>query len=167
MWETRHSAGSRPRPINRGRCRPRASCIFEIEIWMFRLRNRRQTVAGLALTAGICLPLTGCGSAQAVAEPSIEFTRVPAAGEGSPDQLEQISGRIKGALPGERVVLFALSGLWWVQPQSDAPFTAIRPDSTWRSSTHPGSAYAALLVDSRYRPPLTVNALPDRGGPVL
>ena len=54
-----------------------------------------------------------------------------------------------------------------MQPLADQPFTAIQPDSRWKNSTHPGSAYAALLVDSRYRPPLTVNALPEKGGPVL
>jgi hypothetical protein len=104
---------------------------------------------------------------QAGGEPSIEFTHVPPAGDGTPDKLEEISGRVKGTRPGERVVLFALSGVWWVQPGVDRPFTAIQPDSRWNSSTHPGSTYAALLVDSRYRPPLTVNALPEKGGPVL
>jgi hypothetical protein len=33
--------------------------------------------------------------------------------------------------------------------------------------THPGSAYAALLVDSSFRPPPTVDALPEKGGSVL
>ncbi len=108
-----------------------------------------------------------CRSGRAGSQPSIEFTRVPPAGDGNSDKFEEIEGRIKGALPGERIVLFALSGVWWVQPEANEPFTAIQPDSTWKSSTHPGSAYAALLVDSRYRPPLTIAALPEKGGPVL
>jgi hypothetical protein len=29
--------------------------------------------------------------------------------------------------------------------------TAIQADSTWRSSTHLGTEYAALLVDAEYR----------------
>ncbi len=70
-----------------------------------------------------------------------------------------MEGRVSGAAPGERVVLFALSGVWWVQPFENEPFTAIHLDpgasgTTWKSATHPGTAYAALLVDARYRPPL-------------
>jgi hypothetical protein len=87
--------------------------------------------------------------------------------DGDPDKLEGIEGRITGAAPGQRLVLFALSGVWWVQPMANHPFTDIQRNATWKSSTHPGSAYAALLVDSRYRPPLTVTALPEKGGAVL
>jgi hypothetical protein len=100
-------------------------------------------------------------------EPSLEFSRVPPAGDGSPDKVDAIAGRVQGARPGNRIVLFARSGVWWVQPLADKPFTAIQQDATWKSVTHPGSAYAALLVDSRYHPPLTVNALPEKGGSVL
>jgi hypothetical protein len=131
------------------------------------LPQRLRSAAFPAFALAICASLTGCRSAQAGSGPSIEFTRVPPAGDGSPDKLERIEGRIKGARPGERIVLFALSGVWWVQPQATEPFTAVQSDASWRNSTHPGSAYAALLVDSRYRPPLTVNALPEKGGPVL
>lgn len=120
-----------------------------------------------AVVVGGFLLLVACRTSQARAEPSIEFSRVPAEGDGSPDKLEKIEGRVSGAKPGERVVLFAQSGVWWVQPFAVQPFTEIQADSTWKSSTHPGMAYAALLVDSRYRPPLTVDALPEKGGPVL
>lgn len=128
---------------------------------------RRQAAVSAALAGFLCLSLSSCRLSQASGEPSIEFSRVPAAGDGRPDALEPIEGRVKGARPGQRIVLFALSGVWWVQPLADQPFTAIQSDSTWRSSTHPGSNYAALLVDSRFHPPLTVEALPEKGGPVL
>ncbi|PWU07856.1 MAG: hypothetical protein C5B51_08990 [Terriglobia bacterium] len=91
---------------------------------------------------------------------------MPSAGDGSPDKLEQIEGRVTGARPGQRIVLYALSGVWWVQPLTEHPFTTIRSDSTWKSSIHPGVAYAALLVEPSYRPPLTANTLPEEGGPV-
>ena len=81
--------------------------------------------------------------------------------------LETIEGRVRGAHPRERIVLFALSGSWWVQPVTEQPFTAIGKDSSWKNRTHPGIRYAALLVDGQYRPPLRVNALPERGGHVL
>jgi hypothetical protein len=130
-------------------------------------RFRLQTVLVSLLVTVACVLLSNCRTAQQDNKPSIEFSRVPQAGEGSQEKLEAIEGHVTGARPGQRIVLFSRSGKWWVQPFASQPFTAIQPDSKWKSSTHPGSAYAALLVDSRYRPPPTVNALPDTGGPVL
>lgn len=132
-----------------------------------RLRHRSQSVPLAVLVGVFCLQLSNCKLSQPPADPSIEFSRVPPAGEGNPDTLETIEGRVRGAQPGQRIVLFARAGMWWVQPFGDHPFTAIQPDSNWKNSTHPGSAYAALLVDSRYHPPMTVKDLPQKGGPVL
>jgi hypothetical protein len=109
---------------------------------------------------------TACSPARTPARPSIEFTRLPPAGEGSSEISGDIEGRVTGARRGQRIVLFARSGVWWVQPVGNHPFTAIQADSQWKSTTHPGSAYAALLVDSSYRPPLTLNELPQTGGDV-
>jgi hypothetical protein len=114
----------------------------------------------------ICLAGIGCRAPQPQAPPSIEFTRLPPAGEGSPEILHTIEGRVKGARPDQRIVLFARSGVWWVQPLGERPFTTIQKDSTWKSPTHPGTAYAALLVDKAYYPPLTLNLLPQKGGSV-
>jgi hypothetical protein len=109
---------------------------------------------------------SGCRSRQSDPKPSIEFTQLPPAGPGNPDVLNTIEGRVTGARSGQRIVLFARSGVWWVQPLAEQPFTAIQADSTWKNSTHPGNAYAALLVDPEYSPPLTVNDLPQTGGAV-
>jgi hypothetical protein len=95
--------------------------------------------------------------------PSIRITRVPPADKGGPDTLDTIEGRVTGARPGQRVVLFSKSGVWWVQPELKQPFTVIRPDSTWTNSTHLGLEYAALLVDAAYRPPLSTETLPKAG----
>ena len=121
------------------------------------------------MTAGLAIAASTIGCRQPVVQvrPSIEFSRVPAAGDGSPEQVAPIEGRVRGARPGQRIVLFALSGVWWIQPTVENPFTPIQQDSTWKSSTHPGTAYAALLVDAGYRAPLTMNALPEEGGSVL
>ena len=110
--------------------------------------------------------MAGCQPPGSRAEPTIEFTLLPPAGEGSPDKLDKIEGRVRGAQPGQRIVLFARSGVWWVQPTAEHPFTAVGTDSKWSSFTHPGSAYAALLVTPQYRPPITMNALPERGGAI-
>jgi hypothetical protein len=126
----------------------------------------RNLTGVLTAIAAVCVLAAGCASRQPYVRPSIEFTRLPPAGEGSPDLLYPIEGRVSGAQPGEKIVLFARSGTWWVQPVAAQPFTAIPPSAKWRNSTHPGSAYAAILVDAAYRPPNTLNALPEPGGAV-
>lgn len=124
---------------------------------MGRLRYRLQPVLALALL------LNGCASKHDA--PSIVFSRVPPAGEGDPEAVDVIEGRVTGARPDQRIVLFARSGVWWLQPLISQPFTPIQ-DSKWKNVTHPGSAYAALLVDSRYRPPQKIKSLPEAGGSV-
>ena len=114
-------------------------------------------VALFAVVAG------ACRSRSSDVVPVIEFTKLPPAGEGSPNRVDPIEGRVKGERRGQRIVLYARAGVWWVQPLANRPFTEIRPDLRWQSWTHPGTEYAALLVDPGYHPPLTVNSLPDRG----
>lgn len=74
-------------------------------------------------------------------QPSIEFTKIPLAAEGSPFKLVSIEGKATGAKPGQRIVLYAKSRVWWIQPLANQPFTQIRPDSTWQTSIHPGTAH--------------------------
>jgi hypothetical protein len=69
--------------------------------------------------------------------------------------------------PGQRIVLFAKSGVWWVQPQTAQPFTPVAADRTWKNTTHLGTEYGALLVDASYRPPATLEALPPPGGLII
>jgi PAS domain S-box-containing protein len=71
------------------------------------------------------------------------------------------------ARPGERIVLYAHWGPWWVQPLVSQPFTTIEPDSKWRNSTHFGTQYAAILVDANYRPAATTESLPPIGHGVV
>jgi hypothetical protein len=111
--------------------------------------------------------LATCRSERPGVEPTIQFTRLPPAGAGNPEKLDPIEGRVTGAHPGQQIVLFARSGRWWVQPFDQQPFTSIQSDSTWKNSTHPGSGYAALLVNAGFRPPRTMKALPEKGDAVL
>src|ERR1044071_5530741 len=99
--------------------------------------------------------MLACQPSRPSARPSIDFTTLPPAGEGSPDIVNAIEGRVSGARPYQRIVVFARSGQWWGQPVAANPFTTIGKDSRWKSTTHPGSAYAALLVDPEYTPPAT------------
>jgi hypothetical protein len=113
------------------------------------------------------LLLAGCAGRPDGGGPSIQFTKIPPADSGGPDTLAVIEGRVAGARPGQRIVLFSKSGVWWVQPEARRPFTEIRADSTWTSSTHLGLEYAALLVDAEYSPPLSTETLPGPGAGVV
>jgi PAS domain S-box-containing protein len=114
----------------------------------------------------VCVLFSACHPAQEKAGPLIEFTKIPRAGEGNPYKVAVIEGRVIGARAGQQIVLYARSGAWWVQPLADQPYTKIQPDSTWRNSTHPGTQYAALLVDPGYHPPAITIVLPGAGGAV-
>ncbi len=108
-------------------------------------------------------------AAQQPSAPTISFTRVPSAG-GGPDQMEPIAGIVSGVNVKEcdcKIVLFALTNVWWVQPYADAPFTDIKKDGQFETSIHLGSKYAALLVKPSYKPPATTAKLPSVDEAVL
>jgi signal transduction histidine kinase len=111
--------------------------------------------------------LLGCATKATRSHPLIEFTRIPQAGEGGPTKLDVIEGRTFGALPGQRIVLFARWGPWWVQPLDTQPFTEIQSDGRWKNLTHFGTDYAALLVDPGFQPKKTMDALPSAGDGVV
>lgn len=116
----------------------------------------------------ICLLLSACRSRSSSSSPVIDFSRVPAADSGGPVKLGIIEGRVTGARSDQQIVLYARSEeLWWVQPFTDRPFTKIQGDSRWKSETHLGTEYAALLVNHAYIPPDTTETLPLPGGGVV
>ena len=129
-----------------------------------RMGSGRAAFAALAVS--LLTDLLACRATKRTAPPSIEFTMIPEAGPGGPASMQTIGGRVTGARAGQRIVLFASSGKWWVQPFWDRQFTIILPDFTWKNSTHLGNQYAALLVDPGYNPPATATALPRLGGGV-
>jgi signal transduction histidine kinase len=106
--------------------------------------------------------MSGCRSGQTDVTPTIEFSKIPLLDECGTGKIAVIEGRVTGARSGQRIVLYARSGAWYVQPFIDQPFTKIQPDSTWKNSTHLGTEYAALLVDPEYLPPPRVDVLPDK-----
>jgi hypothetical protein len=108
--------------------------------------------------------LSGCGSPGPA---TIQFTQVPEAGPGGAARTVKIAGRVAGNKAGQRIVLFAHDGTWYVQPFASKPFTEIQPDHSWSTVTHIGTDYAALLVDRGYAPPRVADALPVRGGAVI
>jgi hypothetical protein len=128
-------------------------------------RSRKKTPA---LLLPICLfLLSGCNWHRAGVRPSIAITQIPHASAGGPDQVEYIGGKVTGSQPGQKIVLYAHSGVWWVQPTTAEPLTDIQPDSTWKNTTHLGTEYTAMLVDAKYQPAARVNPLPAIGNGIL
>ncbi len=121
----------------------------------------------LSIVCVTLLAASACRQSLAVSAPTIEFTTVPEASEGGPEKMSAIAGRATGVQAGQRIVLYAKSDVWWVQPLANKPFTNVEADSTWRTKTHLGMEYAALLVEPGYEPPLKSAALPKVGGPVV
>lgn len=129
-------------------------------------KSRRIAIAP-ALLFCVGLLLGGCHSRNLAGGPTIEFTKIPPAADGGRERVDTISGRVIGARPGQRIVVYARSGPWWVQPWPDKPFITIQGDSTWTTPTHLGHEYAALLVDPSYQPPPTLDIAPSQGGSVI
>src|SRR6266849_6617083 len=111
--------------------------------------------------------LMACRSEKAQETPSITFTKIPPAAQGGRERVDTISGSVSGARPGQRIVVYAKSGPWWVQPWPEHPFISIQPDSTWSTQTHLGYEYAALLVNTDYHPAPTIDGAPTMSGSVL
>jgi len=78
-----------------------------------------------------------------------------------------IEGFAKGATAGQEIVLYAKSGKWWVQPLVEQPMTAVQKTFRWTNATHLGTDYAALLVKAGYRPPASLDSLPQPGPDIL
>jgi len=120
--------------------------------------------------------LAGCSSPKP-SLPTIAFTIVPAAEEESPyktDIFERdyktdtIEGRVTGAQPAQRIVLYAhTDGRWGICRQSGQPFTNIELDGQWKGSVHLGIQYAALLVDPAFNPVEQTESLPIVGKGVV
>lgn len=99
--------------------------------------------------------------------PVILIIEIPSQG-GGPDPRGVISGKIEGIKEPNayRVVVYALTDHWYVQPTRDDSLTIINNDGTWATQTHLGTSYAALLVDKSFVPPPQPSAIP-RGKNVL
>lgn len=115
----------------------------------------------------ILILLAGCGASQSKLAPTIEFARIPPQDVGGSVKMVAVEGKVVGAKTGQQIVLFAKSGQWFVQPFLSRPFTEIQADSSWQSTIHTGTEYAALLVEPDYRPPARTDELPAVGGGVI
>ena len=110
--------------------------------------------------------MSGCDRSGKI-YPYIELTDVPRADKGGGPELDVVKGFVTGVKSEHRIVLYARSGAWYVQPYADQPFTGINADSTWSNSTHLGTEYAALVVEPGYTPPSSTLELPSIGNGVV
>jgi hypothetical protein len=107
-------------------------------------------------------------SADKAPVPELTITRVPRyQPEGGPDTRDTIGGTVHTPVPGDyRVVVYARADAWYIQP---TPFSMqpIESDNTWRTWTHTGSSYAALVVRTTYKPLTRLDVLPQIDRDVL
>jgi hypothetical protein len=129
------------------------------------VRRLIETLGFVAAVAAIaaCAGAMACGGAP----PSIAITEIPPAAMGGSIRTAPIAGRAEGARSGDRIVLFAKSGQWYVQPLRTRPFTTIDAQGRWSNTIHLGTEYAAILVRDGYRPPTSTKTLPGLGAGVL
>jgi hypothetical protein len=121
--------------------------------------------------------LTGCHPSSKTSAPTLAFSKVAAAYQESPYntdiserdyKTDTVEGRATGAVPGQRIVLYAnTDGRWGVCRQSGLAFANIETDGRWKASVHSGIQYAALLVDPTYNPPEQTESLPIVGNGVV
>src|SRR5581483_10318847 len=113
--------------------------MHEIERVARAIINRRQALG--VFPAALC---QACRNVHRSNAPTISFTRIPQADPEGSSRNDIIEGIVTGGVPGEKVVLYAKTGKWWVQPLIDQPITNLRPDLKWTNATHLGTHYAAL-----------------------
>lgn len=108
-------------------------------------------------------------SSPAPGKPTIRISQVPVYDPvGGPTALDAIAGDVSGVDPKSvRVVLYAFTDNWYVQPFIMAPFTDIEPDGKWSTQSHLGSKYAALLVRPGYHPRNVTFSLPGVGDDIV
>jgi len=129
--------------------------------------NPAATPAASTSQPAATTPSVAPTEAKSSTKPDIQITEAPSKGAG-PDEVKTIAGTASGVDIAEcKVVVFARTDVWYVQPYIASSDTSINEDGTWRSDTHLGLQYAAMLVKKAYNPPSKTRKLPDVGGQVL
>jgi hypothetical protein len=105
------------------------------------------------------LALLGCGGSTPV--PPVNNGGPPAVTLDTPSAgATQLSGHVFNVdTTKTKVVVYALTNQWFVQPFVAAPFTDIASNGTWTTSTHPWSSLEVLLVNPDNYTPAATNIL--------
>jgi hypothetical protein len=131
-------------------------------------RIRHLTFLMTVLLALVLVSQTGSAiQGNTPVKPGIRITTVPPRGAG-PDKMEVIAGTVEGVDFRQcKVVVYAHTDVWYVQPYAGSSDTSIGENGTWETDTHLGVEYAALLVRASYKPPSTTGSLPEVGASIL
>jgi hypothetical protein len=142
-----------------------ASSSVRDRIWVEVWRDNAK-VAESALDVNVDTRVRASKEKAPVAE--ITISRIPRyQPEGGPDTRDTIAGTVRTPLPGDyNVVVYARADAWYIQP---TPFSMqpIERDNTWKTWTHTGSSYAALVVRKTYKPMTRLDVLPQVDADVL
>lgn len=112
----------------------------------------------LVNTVSVCFLLFGLALAPTISTACCPPPSVTIDSAGS----SQVSGYTSWVDPSKyKIVIYALTNEFYVQPFSNAPFTDIASDGTWSNSTHHWDALVVLVVDpAKYTPPATTATNP-------
>lgn len=104
--------------------------------------NYTETISAIAAASGYANSAAGSASYTIIGGPPIVTLDPPVNGA------FQLSGHAYNVDPTvDKVVIYALTNQWYVQPLIAAPYTSISANGTWTSTTNPWSSLAVLLVD--------------------
>jgi hypothetical protein len=79
-----------------------------------------------------------------------------------------LTGYAYGADPAnQRVVLYARTNLWYIQPFTSTPYTKIAANGKWKNKTHLGEEYVALFVNKSFEPNDIEEDLPGADGDLV
>jgi beta-lactam-binding protein with PASTA domain len=107
--------------------------------------------AGTSVNAGTAVNLVVSSGGCTAGGPPTVTLETPAAGA---SQLSGTACNVDTTVI--KIVIYALTNQWYVQPLADAPFTGISADGSWQSATNPWSSIVVLLVNSAsYTPAAT------------
>jgi len=87
---------------------------------------------------------------------------------GGDRDVDTISGTVKSKyIKKNKIVIYAFTTMWYIQPLDTQPFTEINPSGKWKSATHRGSKYLIMLVEPEYTPATTMKSNPAKNDKVI
>jgi hypothetical protein len=141
-----------------------------------RGRTRALLIAALAVAGLVVAGALGLLTARmfptvfGASVPTLRLTMIPRASTtGDPLILETIEGVVEGVLAPQnyRVVIYAKTNRWYVQPDETERLIHINPDGKFSSAVRLGIQYAVLLVNPTYNPPIMAEAIPGDSADIL
>jgi hypothetical protein len=131
----------------------RGLCILARPVRCVSYRRRAPRARSPLLFCALFLvPLLGASCSRMGGKPpSIEFTSVPPADRGGPDFMDTIAGRVKGAKPEQKIVIFTHNNVWCSPGRASHTHRSNRiqpgaPQLTWEWSTRPFSSTPATIL---------------------